>query len=71
MELLRKAENPTKAYELLDPNRPLKGKELERFYAERPEEFSTVYLLDELSFDSSNDDKTLFTGSNSQYGILR
>jgi len=62
VELLRQAENLTEAYELLRPDRPLKGKWLARFYAERPEEFSTVYLLDELSFDSSNDDKTIFTG---------
>jgi energy-coupling factor transporter ATP-binding protein EcfA2 len=62
VELLRKAENLTEAYELLDPNRPLEGRWLERFYTERPEEFSTADLLDGLSFDSSADDKTLFTG---------
>jgi energy-coupling factor transporter ATP-binding protein EcfA2 len=62
MELLRKAANLTEAYELLRPDRPLEGKWLDRFYAERPEEFSTTYLLDELSFDPSDDDKTLFTG---------
>jgi hypothetical protein len=35
MDILRKAENLTEAYALLDPDRPLEGKWLERFYAER------------------------------------
>lgn len=61
MELLRQAENLTEAYGLLKPD-PLEGEWLARFYAERPEESSTIYLLDKLSFDSSDDDKTLFTG---------
>jgi len=62
MEILRKADNLIEAYRLLDPQRPLEGEWLERFYAERPEESSTTYLLDELQYDSSDDDKTLFTG---------
>ena len=62
MELLRKAENLVEAYDLLRPDRPLEGEWLARFYAERPEESSITYLLDELSFDSSDDDKTIFTG---------
>ncbi len=61
MEILRKAENLTRAYGLLKPE-PLEGEWLARFYAERSEESSTIYLLDKLSFDSSDDDKTLFTG---------
>ena len=62
MHLLRKAENLTEAYRLLDPNRPLEGKWLDRFYAERPEEASIEPLADELMLDSSDDDKTIFTG---------
>ena len=62
MELLRKAENLTEAYALFDPNRPLEGKWLERFYADRPEEASIASLMDELRIDPSDDDKTLFTG---------
>ena len=62
MELLRRAENLTEAYQLLDPERPLEGKWLERFYAERPEEASLAPLMDELLIDPSKDDKTIFTG---------
>jgi len=62
VELLRKAENLTEAYELLNPNQPLEGKWLERFYAERPEEASITPLIDELLHDPSDDDKTIFTG---------
>ena len=62
MELLRKAENLTEAYVVLDPIRPLEGEWLERFYAERPEEASIAPLLQALSLDPSDDDKTLFTG---------
>lgn len=59
---LRKAENLTEAYALLDPNRPLEGEWLEHFYAERPEEASIIPLMDELLLDPSDDDKTIFTG---------
>ena len=62
MELLRKAENLTEAYVLLDPARPLEGEWLARFYAERPEEASITPLMEELLLDPSDDDKTLFTG---------
>jgi energy-coupling factor transporter ATP-binding protein EcfA2 len=62
MELLRKAENLSEAYNLLDPNRPLEGKWLEHFYAERPDGSSLAPLLDELLSDSSDEDKTIFTG---------
>ena len=62
MEPLRKAENLIEAYDLPRPDRPLEGEWLARFYAERPQESSITYLLDELSFDSSDDDKTIFTG---------
>ena len=62
MEILRKAENLTEAYALLDPDRPLSGKWLARFYADWPEEASIIPLMDELLLDPSDDDKTLFTG---------
>lgn len=62
MELLRKAENLAEAYQLLDPDRPLEGEWLERFYAERPEEASITSLIDGLLLDDREDDKTLFTG---------
>ena len=62
MEILRKAENLTEAYAVLDPARPLEGKWLERFYAERPEGASITPLMDELLLDPSDDDKTIFTG---------
>ena len=62
MELLRKAENLTEAYRILDPSKPLTGKELERFYAQRPDEASIAPLWDKLEADDSGDDKTLFTG---------
>jgi hypothetical protein len=62
MELLRKADNLTEAYGLLDPDRPLEGKWLARFYADRPEEASITPLMDELLLDPSDDDKTIFTG---------
>jgi len=62
MELLRKAESLSEAYVLLDPDRPLEGRWLERFYADRPEEASIASLMDELLLDPSDDDKTLFTG---------
>jgi len=62
VEILHKAENLTEAYALLDPDRPLEGKWLERFYAERPMEASTVFLTKELLSDRSIDDKTVFTG---------
>jgi len=62
MVLLRKAENLTEAYRLLDPQHPLTGKELERFYAERPYDLSIVPLWEKLEVDDSGDDKTLFTG---------
>jgi energy-coupling factor transporter ATP-binding protein EcfA2 len=62
MELLRKATTLQEAYDLLDPDRPLEGKWLECFYAERPEEASIVSLIDELQWDSRQDDKTIFTG---------
>lgn len=48
MELLRKAENLAEAYALFDPDRPLAGEWLQKFYAERPEEASIAPLLDEL-----------------------
>jgi len=62
VELLRKAENLTEAYELLDPTRPLEGKWLEHFYADRPEEASITPLMDALLLDPSDRDKTIFTG---------
>jgi len=62
MELPRRAENLTEAYGVLDPNRPLDGKWLDRFYAERPEEASITPLAEELQIAPSEDDKTLFTG---------
>ena len=62
MEILRKAKNLTEAYAVLDPARPLEGKWLERFYAERPEGASITPLMDELLLDPSDDDKTIFTG---------
>ncbi len=62
MEILRKAENLTEAYALLDPDRPLEGKWLERFYADRPEEASITSLIDALELDPSHNDKTIFTG---------
>lgn len=62
MEILRKAENLTEAYALLDPDRPLEGKWLERFYADRPDESSITSLIDELQIDPSHNDKTIFTG---------
>ncbi len=63
MEPPRRAENLTEAYALLDPERPLREKWLERFYAGRPEEASITSLMDELlRLDPSDDDKTLFTG---------
>jgi energy-coupling factor transporter ATP-binding protein EcfA2 len=48
MEILRKAENLTEAYALLDPD--------------RPEESSITFLIDELQLDPSHNDKTIFTG---------
>ena len=63
MELLRKAENLTEAYQVLVPDQPLQGEWLERFYAERPEHASIANLVDQLrSLDPRDDDKTLFTG---------
>jgi len=62
MEILRKADDLTEAYALLDPDRPLEGKWLARFYADRPEEASITLLMDELLLDPSDDDKTIFTG---------
>ena len=62
MELLRKAENLTEAYVVLDPAHPLEGEWLECFYTERPEEASITYLIDELLTDPGDDDKTLLTG---------
>ncbi len=62
MELLRKAENLTEAYALLDPNCPLDNERWMRFYARRPEEASLTHLRDALQIDPSDDDKTLFTG---------
>jgi energy-coupling factor transporter ATP-binding protein EcfA2 len=62
MKLLRKADNLTEAYQLLDPARPLEGKWKEKFYAERPEEASITPLMDELLLDPNDDDKTIFTG---------
>jgi energy-coupling factor transporter ATP-binding protein EcfA2 len=62
MELLRKAENLTEAYQLLDPDRPLEGKWLEHFYAERPEEASITPLVDGLLLDPRDDDKAILTG---------
>ena len=49
MELLRKAENLSEAYIVLDPIHPLEGEWLEHFYAERPEEASIAPLLQALS----------------------
>ncbi len=62
VEPLRKAANLTEAYRVLDPDRPLKGEWLARFYADRPAEASIAPLMDELRLDPSEDDKTLFTG---------
>ena len=62
MEILRKAENLTEAYAVLDPARPLEGKWLERFYAERPDGASAAPLMEALRIDPSEDDKTIFTG---------
>jgi len=62
MELLRKAENLTEAYVLLDPDRPLEGEWFRHFYADRPDEASIAPLIDELLLDPRNDDKTIFTG---------
>jgi len=62
MEPLRRAENLTEAYQLLEPDRPLEGEWLEHFYAERPEEVSMGPLVDELQLDPGDDDKTIFTG---------
>ncbi|MFZ5917526.1 MAG: hypothetical protein ACOYZ7_11365 [Chloroflexota bacterium] len=62
MELLRKAANLSEAYVLLDPDRPLEGEWLEKFYAERPDEASIAPLMDELLLDPSREDKTIFTG---------
>jgi hypothetical protein len=62
MELLRKAENLSEAYILLDPDRPLEGRWLELFYADRPEEASITPLMEELQLDPSDEDKTIFTG---------
>jgi len=59
VELLRKAENLTKAYALFDPDRPLEREWLERFYADRPEEASIASLMDGLLLDPSDDDKTI------------
>jgi energy-coupling factor transporter ATP-binding protein EcfA2 len=62
VEILRKAENLTEAYALLDPARPLEGKWLDRFYADRPEGASITPLMEALRLDPSEDDKTIFTG---------
>jgi len=62
VELLRKAENLTEAYRLLEPDRPLEGEWLRHFYADRPDGASLTPLMDELLLDPSPDDKTLFTG---------
>jgi energy-coupling factor transporter ATP-binding protein EcfA2 len=62
MELLRKADNLTEAYQLLDPARPLEGRWMKRFYAERPVEASITPLMDEILLDPNDDDKTIFTG---------
>jgi energy-coupling factor transporter ATP-binding protein EcfA2 len=62
MEILRKAENLTEAYALLDPDRPLEREWLAHFYADRPEESSITSLIDELKLDPSHNDKTIFTG---------
>jgi energy-coupling factor transporter ATP-binding protein EcfA2 len=62
MELLRRADNLSEAYQLLDPDRPLEGAWLRHFYADRPEESSIAPLVDELLLDPRDDDKTIFTG---------
>jgi energy-coupling factor transporter ATP-binding protein EcfA2 len=62
MELLRRAEGLSEAYQLLDPDRPLEGAWLKHFYADRPEEASIAPLIDGLSLDPRDDDKTIFTG---------
>ena len=62
MEIPRRAENLSETYIVLDPERPLEGKWMDCFYAERPEEASITPLLDELQLDDSDDDKTIFTG---------
>ncbi len=60
--IVTQGRKPDRSLQTTQARPSLKGEWLARFYAERPEEFSTIYLLDELSFDSSADDKTLFTG---------
>ncbi len=63
MEGPRRATTLAEAYALLDPDRPLEGEWLDRFYAERPAEASIDPLIDELrDLDPREDDKTLFTG---------
>jgi hypothetical protein len=62
MEMLRKANNLTQAYNLFDPDKPLEGSWLEYFYTKRPEEASIIPLLDGLLTDTREDDKTIFTG---------
>jgi energy-coupling factor transporter ATP-binding protein EcfA2 len=61
-QLARRAENLTEAYRLLDPNQPLEGEWLERFYTERPGDASITPLINGLLIDSREDDKTLFAG---------
>ena len=62
MDLLRKADNLSEAFDLLDPTRPLEGKRLDRFYAQRTAEASIEPLVDEFLLVSRDDHKALFTG---------
>lgn len=58
-----RAKTLAEAYRLLEPERPLEGERLQRFYAERPLDAGIAPLIDELlSLDLSEEDKTLFTG---------